>query len=135
MPIYSLCALGTDNLTNKSYNVKVSINGSLVAMEVDTAADYSIMSKSTYPQKFSNFPLHPSNVELKTYTGETLTVCGEMQCDIVYKGQKYTLPIIVANDENKPTLLGRNWRNRKACMGCNIKSKKIWIGRCQKSTS
>ena len=104
-------AVGKDNLTNKSYNVEVSINGSLLAMEVDTAADYSIMSESTYSQKFSNFPLHPSNVELKTYTGETLTVCGEMQCDILYKGHEYRLPIIVANYENKPTLLGRNWLN------------------------
>ena len=59
---YSLYAVGTDNLTNKTYNVEVSINGSLVSMEVDTAADYSIRSKSTYTQKFSNFSLYPSNV-------------------------------------------------------------------------
>jgi len=110
--IYSLYAVGTDNPTNKCYNVEVSINGSLVAMEVDTAADYSIMSKSTYTQKFSNFPLYPSNLELKTYTGEALTVCGEMQCNVLYKGHEYTLPIIVPNYENKPTLLGRNWLNR-----------------------
>ena len=77
-------------------------------MEVDTAADYSIMSKSTYMQKFSGTPLHPSNVKLKTYTGETLVVCGEMQCDVGYKGLKYVLPILVAN-YGKPTLLGRNW--------------------------
>ena len=56
--IYSLYAVGTDKFTNKSYNLEVSINGSLVAMDVDTAADYSIMSKSKYTQKFSNFPLH-----------------------------------------------------------------------------
>ena len=35
-----------------------------------------------------------------------------MQCDILYKGHKYTLPIIVANYENMPLLLGRNWLNR-----------------------
>ena len=75
----------------------MSINGSLVAMEVDTTADYSIMSKNTYTQKFSDFPLHPSNVELKTYTGETLTVCGEVQCNILYKVHEYTLPNIVPN--------------------------------------
>ena len=48
---------------------------------------------------------------MKTYTGETLAVCGEMLCDVVYKGHKYTLPIIVADYEKKPTLLGRNWLN------------------------
>jgi len=110
--IYSLYAVGTDNPTNKSYNVEVSINGSLVAMEVDTAADHSIMSRSTYTQKFSNFPLHRSNVELKAYTGETLTVCGEMQCNTLFKGHEYTLLIIVANYENKPTFLGTKRLNR-----------------------
>ena len=105
-------AVGTDNPTDKSYIVEVSINSSLVAMKVDTAADYSIMSKSTYTLKFSNFPLYPSNVELKTYTGETLIVCGEIQCNVLYEGHEYTLPIIVANYDNKPTLLDRNWLNR-----------------------
>ena len=69
------------------------------------------MSKNTYTQKFSDFPLHSSNVELKTYTGETLTVCGEVQCNILYKSHEYTLPNIVANYENKPTLWGRIWLN------------------------
>ena len=31
-------AVFTDNPTNKSYTVEVSINGSLIAMEVDTGA-------------------------------------------------------------------------------------------------
>ena len=107
--IYSVYAVGTDNPPNKGYTVEMPINGSPCVMEVDTTADYSIMSKSTHSQKFSSFPLRPSKVELKTYTGETLAVCGEMMCDVVYKGHEYTLPIIVADFEKKHTLLGRNW--------------------------
>lgn len=107
--IYSLYSVGTDNPTCKRYTVEMSINGSMCELEVDTAADFSIMSKSIYNQKFSHMPLHPSRVKLKTYTGETLQVCGEMQCNIVYKGHKYVLPILVANYEGKPTLLGKNW--------------------------
>ena len=34
-----------------------------------------------------------------------------MLCDVVYKGHEYTLLIIVADYEKKPTLLGRNWLN------------------------
>jgi len=60
--IYCVYAVGTDNPTNKSYTVEMTINGSPCAMEVDTAVDYSIMSKSTHSQKFSNFPLRPSKV-------------------------------------------------------------------------
>ena len=109
--IYSVYAVGSDNPTNKGYTVEMTINGSPCAMEVDTAADYSILSKSTHSQKFSNFPLRLSKVELKAYTGETLAVCGEMLCDVVYKGHEYILPIIVADYEKKPTLLERNWLN------------------------
>ena len=85
----------------------MTINGSPCVMEVDNAADYSIMSKNAHCQKFSNFPLHPSKVELKTYTGETLAMCGEMLCDVVYKGHEYTMPIIVADYEKKPTFAGK----------------------------
>ena len=48
--IYSVYAVGTDNPTNKGYTVEMTINGSPCAMEVDTADDYSIMSKSTHSQ-------------------------------------------------------------------------------------
>ena len=107
--IYCVYAVGTDNPPNKGYNLEMTINGSPCVMEVDTAADYSIISKSTHSRRFSSFPLLPSRVELKTYTGETLAVCGEMKCDVVYKGHEYTLPIIVPDYEKKPTLLGRIW--------------------------
>ena len=92
--IYSVYAVGTDNPPSKGYTVEMTINGSPCVMEVDTPADYSIMSKSTHSQKFSNFPLRLSKVELKTYTGETLAVCGEMLCDAVYKGHEYTCQLL-----------------------------------------
>ena len=53
--IYSVYAVGIDNPTNKDYTVEMTVNGSPCAMEVNNAADYSIMSKSTHYQKFSNF--------------------------------------------------------------------------------
>ena len=59
-------------------------------LEIDTAGDYSIISKSKYLQNFSNTPLCPSNVNLKTYTGEALDVWGEIMCDVVYKGRIHT---------------------------------------------
>ena len=38
-----------------------------------------------------------------------LDVIGEMSCNVVHKGKKVILPMIIANHVNKPTLLGRNW--------------------------
>ena len=62
-------------------------------MELDTAADFS-MSKSEYLKKFADEPLTPSEVTLKTYTGEVLDVSGEMHCDIVYKGKQTVYPFL-----------------------------------------
>ena len=90
--IYSVYAVGLDNPTNKGYTVEMTINGSPCAMEVDTAADYSIMSKSTHSQKFSNFPLRPSKVELKIYTGETKGMESHFIPVLVVYQSRYTPP-------------------------------------------
>ena len=55
------------------------------------------------------FPLRETDVKLKTYTGEVLRTCGQMLCKVVYSGQEHILPMIVAENEGKPTLLGWNW--------------------------
>ena len=87
----------------------MKITGKPSTMELDTAADFSVMSKSGYLEKFADEPLTSSQVTLKTNTGEVLDVSGEMLCGIVYKGKQYSLPILVANYDDKPTLLGKNW--------------------------
>ena len=107
--IYSLYSLDTNKPHCGKYTVELEINGKECNMELDTAADYSIMSKSEYLERFADRPLSSSVVTLRTYTGEVLDVSGEMQCDIVYKGKKYSLPIVVANYNSGPTLLGKNW--------------------------
>ena len=58
-------------------------------MEVNTAADYSIMAHSVYLEKFADTPLSPSKVVRRTYTGEVLEVSGEMQCNVIYKDKHY----------------------------------------------
>jgi len=57
-------------------------------MELNIAADFSIMSKTEYLEKFTDKPLTPSKATLKTYMlGEVLDVSGEIsvQSDIVYE--------------------------------------------------
>ena len=88
----------------------MKINGKPCMMELDTASDISIMSKSEYFGKFTDKPLTPSQVTLKTYTGEVLKVSSEMYCDIImYKSKQYSLPIFAANYDAKPSLLRKDW--------------------------
>ena len=106
--IFGLYATNSDRV-GKGHHVEVAVNGESINMEIDTAADYSIMSSDTYAKKFKAFPLQNTDVQLKTYSGETLKKCGQMLCEVSYNGQEYVLPVIVAESEGKPTLLGQNW--------------------------
>ena len=54
------------------YAMEMKINSKPCMMKLDTAADFSIMSKSEYLEKFADKPLTPSQVILKTYTGKAL---------------------------------------------------------------
>ena len=107
--IYSLYSLETNRPSPRGYSVEMLINGKPCKMKVDTAADYSIMTRSVYLEKFADTPLTSSKVVLRTYTGEALEVSGEMQCNVVYKDKHYSLPVVVVNYNAKPALLGKNW--------------------------
>ena len=106
--IFGLYATNSDRV-GRGYHVEVAVNGESINMEIDTAADYSIMSSDTYAKKFKAFPLQNTDVQLKTYSGETLRTCGQMLCEVSYNGEEYVLPMIVAESEGKPTLLGGDW--------------------------
>ena len=83
--IYSLYLLDQNRPNCNRYAVEMKINGKPCMMELDTAADFSIMSTSEYLEKFADKPLTLSQMTLKTYmyTREVLEVSGEMHCDIV----------------------------------------------------
>ena len=95
--------------SNEGYFENVLLNGKPCKMQIDTAADHTIMCKSVYRRDFSHIPLRKSKIRLCTYTGDSLTVCGELLCEIVYDEQKLTLPLIVVDHPERPTILGRSW--------------------------
>ena len=87
----------------------VLLNGKPCKINMDTAADHIIMSKSVYRRDFSHIPLRKSNSRLCTYTGHSLTVYGELLCQIVCDEQNLTLPLIVVDHHERPITLGRSW--------------------------
>ena len=109
--IYSLYSLVQNRPNRNRYSIEMKINGKPCMMELNTAADFSIMSKREYLKKFADKPLTPSQVTMKAYSGEILEVPGKTHGDIVYKGEQYSPPILVVNYmyDAKPTLLGKNW--------------------------
>ena len=101
------CVYATES--TDMFETEVLINDQHVKMRIDTAADCSIMSRDVYEDNFSSVPLNDCTVELKTYSGEVLDTCGQIECKVTHNGQTVMLPIVVANCRNKPTLMGKNW--------------------------
>ena len=106
----SLYMLRNEFAGRKPVIISVKINEKLdTNMEVDTGAAVSVMSKET----FLNLPgkrgkLVPTQLKLRTYTGETVIPLGVGRVHVTLGNQKLELPITVV-DGNVPTLMGRDW--------------------------
>ena len=90
--------------------VSVLVEGKPLSMEVDTRASYSVIFNHTctYDQEFSTYQLQSSDVQLKTYTGEPLSVYGQFSAQVSYEDQSLPLKFVVTG-ENGPSLLRRDW--------------------------
>ena len=80
----------------------------MLHMEVDTGATVSIISEQTKCRLFSNIPLKPPSVVLRAYTGEALSVLGEMVAKVEYKDRSHDLTVVVVKGD-RPNLFGGEW--------------------------
>ena len=64
--------------------VTLDINNKRVKMDVDMGAAVTIITEKVKDQLFPNTPLRKSSLRLKTYTGETMPVLGEMLAIVTY---------------------------------------------------
>eukprot|EP00731_Ephydatia_muelleri_P004047 Em0002g223a len=91
--------------------VTVELNNSSLRMEIDTGAAVSTISETTYTGLWSKnvrTPLLQSTVLLRTYTGEVLSVTGQVKVNVTYQDQAQQLRLLVVRG-NGPSLLGRDW--------------------------
>ena len=93
---------------NRPFNLNVTINGTIVPMELDTGAAVSIMSVNTQKKYFPNIKLNKSNVIRRTYTSEKMLVVGEMSVEVYYNKQVKTLKLYVVDREGL-SLFERDW--------------------------
>ncbi len=88
--------------------VEVLVNNKPLSMELDTGAAVSIVSKSQLKALHPSLPLQPSKVSPRTYTGERMSVLGEVNVQVQHNQQRTSLPFMVVGEVGPP-LLGRNW--------------------------
>ena len=88
--------------------VDFTLNGQKTAMELDTGTAVSLISEETYRKLLPTSALKPTSVNLRTYTGQSMSVAGQIEVEVRYQQQTHTLPLFVVTGEGT-SLLGRNW--------------------------
>ena len=90
--------------------VTLKVHQKPIRFEVDTGAAVSVISEATYKSAFPTVTLSKSEVLLKTYTGELISILGELKgLSVCYGDQTVEgLSLIVAKGSGT-SLLGRNW--------------------------
>ena len=104
---YSLFTVPSSNRSAPLF-VTVIVDNTPIKMEVDTGASFTIISRSTHAEIFSSYKLKPTDVRLRTYTGDSLPIFGQFTARVQYQDQDIPLLFVVAGEDG-PTLLGRNW--------------------------
>jgi transposase InsO family protein len=97
---------------SESCKVSVLVENLPLEMMLDTGAACSIISENTYTKLFSHIPYEECNLRLRTYSGESLDVLGQVRVNVKYHCQECDLPLIVvksSGQHNMPPLLGRSW--------------------------
>ena len=91
---YNLLPIGCQEGRPLQTTVKL---GHPFVMEVDTGAAVSLINENVYQSSpvLRRLPLHSSLIQLCTYTGEGITVKGELSAAIQSKSQVLTLPLLV----------------------------------------
>lgn len=90
------------------FTVTVDVCGKPLLMEVDSGASVSVMAKSRLQQLLPSVPVQPSQVFLRSFSGELKKVQGKADVRVKFQGKEAQLPIFLTGD-GSPTLLGRNW--------------------------
>lgn len=95
----------------KPYEVKVEVNKKTVPFEIDTGCSVSIMNEREFREiwkKYKRPQIKQTQLTLKSYTGEEISVVGETEVEVRYKRQVKTLPLVIVRGTG-PSLLGRGW--------------------------
>ena len=92
--------------------VPINVDGKSTQMHVDTGADFSCITLSSFddlwPQPKGAPQLHPFSKNLKAYTGQQVPIVGKINVKASLAGRSAVLPLLVVHSSG-PNLLGRNW--------------------------
>ena len=98
-----------DALKNLALQYLMCIAGTKFDMQLDTAADVSLLPESLYRKHLSHLPLLPAGIVLKTYENQTVNLAGKIIVNVQYDDHEVNLPLIIVKSADKAALFGLQW--------------------------
>ena len=98
-----------DALKNSDSRVLVCIEGTTFDMQLDTAADVSLLPESLYRKHLGHLPLLPDGIFVKTYENQTVDLIVNIIINVQYESQEVNVPLIIVKDADKAALFGLQW--------------------------
>ena len=74
--------------SKKTLRIDIIVEGQIVKMELDTGAAVSLIPLNTCQQRFSHIPIKKTKARLRTYTGEQISLKGELQVRVKKEGKE-----------------------------------------------
>ena len=68
---------------------------------------YSVITLDTYNKQFVHRTIEPTNVKLRTYTGEEVKIHGQISVNVKYKDSEFNLPLLVVDGDGPALLNGK----------------------------
>ena len=102
--------VGSRQLKSRPIAVLVLINGKELNMELDTGAAVSIFWRRLLEKNFRTLFLNllQSLFVPTLYTGQRMSVVGQLTVLIKYQSQSHSLPLLIVAGDG-PSLFGRDW--------------------------
>ena len=101
-----LWALSSDLDQDDKWKVQLKVSGKLLVFKIDTGADITAISKSTFDSLPNQPKLHPAKIALFSPGGK-LQCAGQFTTAVTHCNKKYQLNVFVISGEHASNLLSR----------------------------
>ena len=92
----------------KPYVVDIQVQGQNIAFDVDTGSPVTIMSKKTFIEHFPSHKLSKSTMHLKSFSGHSVKIVGEMNAHVTYSKQNTHKDTNIIVTEHVHNIVGRD---------------------------
>ena len=111
--------LSGDSLEDNKWRVQLKVSGKPLVFKIDTGADITAMSKSTFDSLPSQLKLHPSRIVLFSPGGE-LQCAGQFTTIMPCCNKNYEVDIFVISGDHASNLVGRQTACEIGRGGCGV---------------